>query len=406
MKRYAFVLPRYIEGHIGGAETLCAQLAERLALRGDHVEIFTTCAVDNRSWKNELPAGSSIEKGMRISRFEVDERNLDLWIPLVLRLQAGEKLTLEEQLAWMSESVNSSPLYQHIEQRSYEFDALFFAPYLFGTTFFGSLIDPARSVLVPCLHDESYAYQDVIASMFRQARGCLFNCPSEQRLAERICGPLRGGEVGMGFEPYTPLTGADANSYFRDTFPYLLYLGRKETGKSVDALVKLFMKAKDGGKLATLKLVIAGGGSFDDLHVPQAKAREDIIDLERVSEIDKQRLLQGAIALCQPSINESFCIVMMEGWLAGTPALVSAYCDVTKEHVDESGGGLYFGNLDDFVGCCEFFLSDKDSRATMVASGRRYVEQRYSWEEALKRFDRVLYDIFSARSPDAPLQSS
>lgn len=391
LKRYAFVLPRFGEANIGGAENLSALLARKLSDRGDHVEIFTTCALDNRTWKNELQPGESSEFGLVVHRFLVDERNLDRWVPLQIRLHSGQKLDLQEQLDWMADSVNSSTLYKTIADRSDNFDAWFFAPYLFGTTFHGSLIAPHKSVLIPCLHDESYAYTDIVASMFRQVAGCLFNADAERRLAEGIYGAMRGGVVGMGFEP---VTESAPKPYFKDHFQYLLYLGRKETGKNVHSLVKMFLKAKEEGKLADLKLVIAGGGSFDDLHLPKAREHSDIIDLLHLSEEDKKAVLHHSLALCQPSTNESFSIVLMESWLLETPGLVNAYCDVTKEHVERSGGGLYFGNFDDFVGCCELLQSNTELRAIMGKAGKEYVLDFYSWKKTLLRFDSAMHEIF------------
>lgn len=391
VKRYAFVLPRFGESNIGGAENLSGLLARKLYERGDHVEIFTTCATDNRTWENRLPPGPCTEFGLQVHRFLVDERNLERWIPLQIRLHEGQRLNLDEQLNWMADSVNSSDLYSSIAERAEEFDAWFFAPYLFGTTFHGSLIAPRRSVLIPCLHDESYAYTDVVASMFRQVAGCLFNASAEQRLAERIYGPLRGGVVGMGFDP---VVIQKPQPYFNESFPYLLYLGRKETGKNVHLLVRFFLKAREEGRLAGIKLVIAGGGSFDDLHIPNAKQHPDVIDLVHLTEDEKFSVLHYAIALCQPSTNESFSIVLMEAWLAGTPGLVNAFCDVTKDHVEVSGGGCYFADFEDFVGCCEMLENNPELRSQMAASGRAYVLDFYGWEKTLNRFDAAMQMIF------------
>ena len=52
----AFVVQRYGEGITGGSESLARAVAERLA--GEHrITVFTTCARDYVTWRNELPAG-------------------------------------------------------------------------------------------------------------------------------------------------------------------------------------------------------------------------------------------------------------------------------------------------------------------------------------------------------------
>jgi glycosyltransferase involved in cell wall biosynthesis len=120
-----------------------------------------------------------------------------------------------------------------------------------------------------------------------------------------------------------------------------------------------------------------------------------VIDLEQVSELDKHRLIRHALATCQPSLNESFSIVMMESWLLGTPVLVHAECVVTREHVVQSGGGLYFANQDEFNAVLELMLKDQVLSHSLAAAGFRYVRERYNWDAVIKRFDRALGEIFS-----------
>ena len=153
-RSYAFVVPRCKEGIAGGVETLMGQLAAKLHERGDTVEIFTTCAVDNRSWENELPEGPGTEYGVSLRRFPVDERNLDAWIPLQINISEGMNLTIEDELDWMMHGVSSKKMYEVLLEEADMYDAIFFGPYLFGTTFWGSLLRPDKSVLIPCLHDE------------------------------------------------------------------------------------------------------------------------------------------------------------------------------------------------------------------------------------------------------------
>jgi glycosyltransferase involved in cell wall biosynthesis len=396
-RSFCFVVPRYFEGIAGGAETLVSGLARELQKRGDEVELLATCAADNRTWLNELPAGESIVDGIRVRRFEVDVRNLDLWVPIQIAIHEGRSVSVEDQLTWMQHSVNSQAMYRYIAAQRDRFDAFFFGPYLFGTTFWGSLIAPEKSILIPCLHDESYAYQEVIASMFRQVRGCLFNAEPEMHLARSLYGPLAGGSVGMGFEPPRQSQINDLTPYFSDDTRYVLYLGRKETGKNVHVLVDYFCEAKDRGLIPQdVTLAILGGGSFSDLHRPQALSRGDIVDLPHVSEGDKQRLLRHALFLCQPSTNESFSIVLMESWMLHTPVAVHAQCAVTRYHVIESGGGLYFSSADDFAGVTSRLLSDTELRTTLAQNGARYVRDVYSWEAVVDRFNQVLGSLSGA----------
>jgi glycosyltransferase involved in cell wall biosynthesis len=397
-RRFAFVIPRYFEGIAGGAETLVGNLAAQLKARGDDVEIWATCAKDNRTWANEFAPGVSQVCGMPLRRFLVDPRKLDAWIPIQLALHDGQSISTDDQLTWMAESVNSRALYEHIHKEACNVDALFFGPYLFGTTFWGSLIAPAQSILIPCLHDEAYAYQDVIASMFRQVRGCLFNAEPEMDLARSLYGEIAGDVVGMGFEPPNADHVSALEPYFSEPSPYILYLGRKETGKNVHVLIDYFVEAKTDGLIPDeVKLVILGGGSFDDLHRPEVLRRKDVVDLPHLSERDKQRLLRHALFLCQPSTNESFSIVIMEAWMVGTPVVVHGACSVTRHHVEESRGGLYFSSAHDLAGVVKYLLGDPAGREALASSGAAYVRREYSWPAVLKRFDAALERLLSPR---------
>lgn len=411
LKSIAVVVPRYGASLGGGAETLARGLAlalwqsrnrfgpqgERCAL--ERLEIWTTCAIDHRTWANYHPPGMQIEDGIPVHRFPVDERNLELFIKHEIALADGWPRSTDDQLEWLENSVNSSALYQHIAERAGEFDLLLFAPYLFATTFWGGLICPERSVIIPCLHDEPYAYLPVFSHLFGQVRGVLFNANAEAQLAQELYGRVsfedRSGVVGMGFEPLVERDKGDPPVGVREKLPvnYLLYSGRKERGKNLDLLLECFEFYREQVTDAPLELLLIGSGSVDF----RERLPDGVTDLGFVSESDKRAIFSGATALCQPSVNESFSIVLMEGWQQGIPALVNGACRVTKEHVVQSGGGLYFTSPEEFVAVVERFRSDPVLCRRMGEAGRAYVETQYSWDAVLDRYWGVMNTIgFSA----------
>jgi glycosyltransferase involved in cell wall biosynthesis len=388
-KNFGFVMPRFGSGIVGGEATLAGGLAKRLALEGHSVTVVATCAKDNRTWDNFFPVGSTVEDGIKVHRFPVDQRDLEKWIPLQIQISEGRSLTVQQQLVWIEESVNSKLLYKWLNQHAYSFDYLFFIPYLFGTTFWGSLLQQNKAILIPCLHDESYAYLEIIYHMFKSVKGCIFNAPSEQLLANRLYGKVSGGVVGLGFDSLPKTTWYP---YFQEDFPYVLYLGRKETMKGVPLLLDLFCYYKSI-RPSKLKLVIAGGGDFADLGRDSYLDRNDIIDITRVDEDQKQQLLKHAICLLQPSCMESFSIVIMEAWRHSTPVIVSGASEVMLQHVIESKGGLFFRDLHEFVGALDLFIKNSDIRVTLGNNGRRYVANTYSWSSVMDRLYQVIETI-------------
>lgn len=392
----AVVLPRYGKGLGGGAETLVGALVDRLlgvAEGGqllpegpliERLEVWSTCAKDHRTWENHYPPGKTIEDEVVVRRFAVDQRDLETFISCELSIQQGRALSIDEQLDWLENSVNSSDLYRHIACHGQEFDALLFAPYLFATSFWGALIYPERSILIPCLHDEAYAYQDVFLHLFSSVRGLLFNAHPEQELAERIYSGIaseqKGFVVGMGFDDIS----SDKRSLA--TAPYLLYSGRKESGKNLDFLIECFSKYREANPSSALELRIIGSGKIEFIDT----LPDGVVDLGFVAESEKKQLMAGALCLCQPSVNESFSIVMMEAWLHQTPVLVHSECAVTKAHLTSAQGGLYFGNAEEFSGSVQRLLNDASMCKTMGNLGYRYVREKYCWDAVLSRFFNAL----------------
>ena len=98
----------------------------------------------------------------------------------------------------------------------------------------------------------------------------------------------------------------------------------------------------------------------------------------------------AALTLCQPSLAESFSIVLMEAWLAGTPVLVHGDCPVTRDHVMRSNGGLYFTSAAEFGEALDWYFDHPQERQQMGALGRTYVQREFSWPVVLDRFRAAL----------------
>ncbi len=385
--KIAFVIPWY--GDIpGGAETECRQTAESLQKNGVNVEILTTCVKQFLSdWNtNYFAEGTYKENGITVRRFNVRKRDTRKFDEINFKLMNNCRISSMEEQIYMENMINSDSLCSYIKDYSDEYDHFLFIPYMFGTTYYGSQIHPERSILIPCLHDESYAYMTIFKKMFKDAKAVIYNSEPEKTLANQIY-EIRGHQIVIG-------TGMDTDiSYnarrFRDKYginnEFLLYAGRRDSGKNVSLLMEYFVKYKEcaGGDL---QLVLIGKG---ELAIPK-EHRQDIIDLGFVSQEDKFDAYAAATLFCMPSINESFSIVLMEAWLCGTPALVHAGCAVTKDHCIKSNGGLYFDNYEEFEGCVQYFLKNPEKRDIMAQNGKEYVLMNYSWDTIVQKYKRFL----------------
>ncbi|MGH7268609.1 MAG: glycosyltransferase family 4 protein [Candidatus Rokuibacteriota bacterium] len=380
------MVPRYGEGIVGGAETLTRGLAEHLAATGADVEVLTTCARNHVTWRNDLASGLTRDGRVAVRRFPVVPRDERVFGRLQQRILRRERLDRADQLRWAEESVSSPGLYAHLAERRETYDLVCFAPYLFGVTLQGIRTVPERAVLIPCLHDEPFAYLDVVRESFEACRGFIFNSAPEAELARKLYGVADRpwAVVGLGFDPPPAADPDGFRQRHRLAGPLLVYLGRKETGKNVPLLLEYGRRYRQTHN-RDLTLVLAGDGP-----ITAPRRAEGVRDLGYLGVADKGQAYAAATVVCQPSLNESFSIVLMEAWLRGTPVLVHARCAVTAHHVLQANGGLVFGDFYEFAETLDRLLEDPGLRAKLGAQGRAYVESEYAWPAVTARLCGIL----------------
>ena len=382
--KLAFVIPWYGENIAGGADAECRGLAKALARQGLTVEILTTCVRDFRAdWsENFHPAGTSLEGGIPVRRFRARHRDTAAFDRVNARLMRDLAVSAAEEEIYLRESVTSPDLCRYIDQHRAEY-VFFFIPYLFGTTYWGSRVCPERSVLIPCLHQESYARLDLFRPMFEAVRGIVFHSPAEQRLAQRLyrIAPERSAVLG---EPVACDWTTDPERFRRQyaLSDFLLYAGRTDRGKNADLLVDYFERHLHRTR-AHDHLVFIGGE-------PPAFSSDRVRALGFLPRQDQYDCYAAALALCVPGVKESFSLVMMESWLAGRPVIVNAACEVTTEFCRLSGGGLYFNNVAEFSEILVELRANSELAGHLGRQGRRFVLEHYSPDRVAAAYLRAL----------------
>ena len=384
--RLLWVVPRFGAGLVGGAEMLVRGLATRALPDGWRSEIATTCAVNHFTWENELPSGTAEEDGVTVHRFPVGGRDGARYEALHPRVLSGEA-SYPEELEWLANSVWSPELQRFLEQHEAEYDLVLFSPYLFGTTVWGAQVDPGRSALVPCLHDEPYARLETVRRVIESARGCLFNSDAEAELAKNLYRLDNGTVVGLGWDPPNEPPPAGFASA-RGLGEYVLYAGRLEEGKrvhiAVDYAVRYAAERKDAPKL-----VLIGQGTYE----PPEEAAGVVVHAGFVPEDEKRAAYAEALALVNPSHMESLSIVLMEAWLEGTPALVDEGSAVLREHAERSGGALLFDSYESYRDGLDRLRAEPATREQLGAAGREYVLGAYGWPAVRTRFREAVESL-------------
>jgi glycosyltransferase involved in cell wall biosynthesis len=389
----AFVVQRYGADVTGGSEALARAVAERLRPFHD-VTVFTTCARDYVTWRNELPAGESEVSGVRVLRFPVEEeRDLTAFNAFAEPLYARSP-TREEEIEFLRRQGPYVPsLVEALRVRKDRFAAVVFFTYLYYPTYWGLEAAPERSILVPTTHDEPPLRFSIYREVFDRPRAFAFLTPAEQELVRSRFGTAGRPEAvaGMGVEPPPPGDLAALRARHGLSGPYALYAGRIDAGKGCAAMLAhhdRYRRQKQGAA----ELVLIGR-----LAMPEPR-QEGVRYLGFLSEEDKATAMAGALAVICPSPYESLSIVLLEALALGTPGLVNAGSAVLKEHCLRSNAGLFYEDGDEYAEALDLLAWQKGLRAALGANGRRYVDQEYRWGVVLDRWRGLLGAVGGGRS--------
>lgn len=387
--KITYVIHRYgVEIH-GGAELACRMFAERLAAQsGWSVEVLSTCAFDAVTWADYYEPGDSVVNGVKLRRFRSQSgRHVDFGDFSARVLASPASTSIDEAQRWVEMQGPVCPDLLDAAAAS-DSDLVVFTPYLYHPTVYGLPRLGERAVMHPAAHDEAAIHLPVFSEPFSATQGFWFYTQEERRLVERIFPVAERPQVvgGLGVD-----TGEGDATAFREQAglgdrPYLVCLGRVDDTKGTGALARMFLayKQRNPGPLA---LVFVG----PVIHHPVVDP--DIVLTGPVDENAKWGALRGSLALVSPSAFESFSLVVMEAWGVGVPVVVNGLCATTREHCQDSGGGLWFDGYASFEVVLDRLVGEDKLRAQLAAAGSRYVEMKYRWSAVIERYCRFLEGV-------------
>ena len=405
--KLALVTPWYGADLIGGAERLAWDLSHALARAGNEVDVLTTCC---RSFHDDWSAnyhrpGTSDDAGVTVRRFKVDARDRVAFSranSALLTLRRDElrrdraPLPPEKTNAFVTENIRSRALLRHLQDSSTRYDAFVFLPYLYGPTLQGLPLVANRAFLLPCLHDEAYAYLDAVRDVFRRARALLFNSEGELHVAASLYGPwvhFRSSVIGHAIDVVEAPKGPIAiRGFVPQRSRYVLFLGRGDKTKNIDLALDAFARFRAVRRTSAMQFVIAGP------HATPLRG-DGVVDLGAVTEEEKAALLQNARALVQPSINESFSRTVYEAWHFRRPVIVHGDCVATADTVGETGGGWTARNNDEWAAAFTTIDESADSEIDILGTrGRAAVLRLGTWDDLAERTLAAIRDGLSQQA--------
>lgn len=392
--RIAFVVQRYGVEVSGGAESLCRWVAERMQKYFD-VEVLTTCALDYLTWENYFPEGQTQVNSVNVRRFPTDfPRDMEQFNVFARTLFAHDRRSLVDELTWMKkQGPYSSSLLSYIKEYENQYDLFIFVTYSYLTTFLGLQLVPWKSLLIPAAHDEPHFHLTAFQPIFHLPLGIIYNTDEERRLVhtrwhnESIPWCVAG--VGLE-ESGNSILGADEEhdiQHFPE--PYILYVGRIDLMKGCRELIHFFLRYLEQGEI-DLHLVLLGKQAMDIPEHPYIHAPGF------VSKTAKDEAIRGAALVLNPSEYESLSLLILEAWQEHVPVLVNGSSEVLVEHCLASNGGLYYTSYDEFALCLDLLLSNAALQESLGRQGKRYVDERYSWDVVEKIYVDFIMQMINA----------
>ncbi len=372
--KIALVCQRYGLEVNGGSELYCRQLAEKLTSVYD-VEVFTTCAVDYVTWKNEYTPGTETIHGVTVHRFPSErQRSKTAFDSISQRVLTRPDHTDAEEMEWIEQQGPFCPmLLKDLANQHLEYKAVIFMTYLYYLTAMGLPMGFENAVLIPTVHDEPPVYLRYYESVFGAAKGFIWNTPEEKAFAVKRFPGIRntpGIMAGVGVDiPAGELPELPEN--IRNC-SYIIYAGRIDESKGCGEMFQFFQRYKQqyGGPL---KLVLMGKAVME---VPD---HPDIVPLGFVSDEMKFSVMASAKALVLFSQFESLSMVVLESMIMGRPVLVNGKSKVLKGHCIRSNAGLYFTSYPEFAGALNYLLEHPAQYEAMRKKAVEYVNRNYNW---------------------------
>ncbi len=176
------------------------------------------------------------------------------------------------------------------------------------------------------------------------------------------------------------------NQKSKEKFPYILYIGRLETKKNVQGLIKAFNLFKKRYKVLH-KLVLVGprGYGYGSL-----RFNNDIIKKGYVSEQEKSELLNNADIFVLPSFYEGFGMPILEAQAVKCPIITSNISSMPEI----AGQGAVFvepRNTEQIAESMYKIISDQELRNDLINKGYENIK-RFSWQKCAQETLKVLVE--------------
>ncbi len=170
----------------------------------------------------------------------------------------------------------------------------------------------------------------------------------------------------------------------------VLYAGRLSKEKSLDVLLKAFMRLAN--QHPDSRLLVAGEGPHRRSLVRSFRSPGIIFTSWKRGE-ELATLFASADIFALPSSTETLSLVSLESMASGVPVLAMNAGGV-RDIVEHDGTGLLANSAEEFEVMLRRLVEDIPLRTRLGLQGRRYAEQK-TWSHALEILERNYLEAFT-----------
>ena len=171
---------------------------------------------------------------------------------------------------------------------------------------------------------------------------------------------------------------------------YVVFISRLVEHKKVEDAIKAVKQARK--EIPDLRLVIISPGVPQETLVRSYIENYEFIEyFKNIKDEEKFGILKKAKAVVHPSEKEGFGLVLIEALACKTP-YISYDIPIMKEMKEKINGGLLvpYKDIMALSNAICLLASDTTFGEKLATEGRRRVEQKYTWDEAARKYENIL----------------
>ena len=193
---------------------------------------------------------------------------------------------------------------------------------------------------------------------------------------------------------YSELATKEVLANFTNDKPFLFFVGTIEPRKNLETLFIAFESFVRKTKSAA-ELIVAGAcgwkyrGIFSTLESINKKFSQPIIRyLGKISDREKEILMQHCQAFIFPSKFEGFGLPIFEAMACGAPVIASNN-SAMAELINNQALKVKPGSIEDLFAAIKKILGDQELRLKLISRGRDLVKQ-FDWRQTSKQFLEII----------------